>query len=266
MAEYPNSFVHPNAKLGKNVTVLPFSYIAENVEIGDNCVIGPHATILDYVTMGSNCKVHSGAVVGGVPQDLKFQGEVTHVKIGNNVTIRECATVNRGTAASGKSLTTVGNNTLIMAYAHIAHDCNVGNNCIIVSFTGLAGETDVDDWAIIGGSSMAHQFTKIGMHAMIGGGTLIGQDIPPYAMAAGAHPVAFEGINIVGLKRRGFTSEQIGRIKDIYDMLYNSHLNTTQACKKIEAELPESEEKRIILDFIAKSSRGIIRPVKRSRA
>lgn len=265
MAEYINSFVHPNAKIGKNVKIEPFSYIAENVEIGDNCVIGPHATIYDYVTIGDNCKVFPGAVVGGIPQDLKFKGEVSYVKIGNNVTIRECATVHRGTEASGKGITTIDDNTLIMAYAHVAHDCKIGKNCIIVSFSGLAGETDIDDWAIIGGNTMAHQFSKVGMHAMIGGGTLIGQDVPPFAMAAGAHPILFEGINIVGLRRRGFTAEQIDNIKTIYDIIYNSNLNTTQACRKVEEEFPECNEKRIILDFIKASNRGIIRPRKKDK-
>lgn len=252
------SFVHPNAKIGANVIIHPFSYIAENVEIGDGCEIGPHATVYDYVKMGKNCKVFPGAVVGAIPQDLKFDNEVSYVEIGDNVTIRECATINRGTAASGKGKTVVGNNTLIMSYAHVAHDCEVGNNCILVSYVGIAGETKVDDWAIIGGASAAHQFSNIGAHAMIAGGSRIGKDVPPYAMA-GKIPLSYHGINIVGLRRRGFTIEQIDRIKDIYRVIYQSGLNVTEACKKVEAEFEESVEKRTILDFIARSKRGIIK-------
>lgn len=253
-----NSVVHPNAKIGKNVTIEPFCYIAENVEIGDGCHIGPNVTIYDYVKIGKNCNIFPGAVIGAIPQDLKFQGEVTYVEIGDNVTIRECATINRGTAASGKYKTIIKNNVLIMSYVHVAHDCVIGNNVILVSYVGLAGETNVDDYAIIGGNSSAHQFSKIGCHAMLSGGSLIGKDVPPYAMA-GKRPLSFFGVNIVGLRRRGFTSEQIERIRDIYRVIYQSDLNVSDACRKVEAEMPDSEEKRIILDFIAESKRGIIK-------
>ena len=253
-----SSFVHPNAKIGANVKIHPFCYIAENVEIGDNCEIGPNATIYDYVKMGKNCKVFPGAVVGAIPQDLKFENEVSYVEIGDNTTIRECATINRGTAASGKGKTVIGSNTLIMSYAHVAHDCEVGNNCILVSYVGIAGETKVDDWAIIGGASAAHQFSNIGTHAMVAGGSRIGKDVPPYAMA-GKLPLSYCGINIIGLRRRGFTTEQIERIKEIYKTIYMSGLNVSAACKKVEEEFEESVEKRTILDFIARSKRGIIR-------
>lgn len=252
-----NTVVHPNAKIGANVKIGPFCYIAENVEIGDGCVIGPNVTIYDYVKIGKNCNIFPGAVIGAIPQDLKFSGEITYVEIGDNVTVRECATINRGTAASGKGKTIVGNNTLIMSYAHVAHDCTIGNNCILVSYVGIAGETDVDDWAIIGGNSSAHQFSKIGTHVMIGGGSLIGKDVPPYVLA-GRRPLSYAGINIVGLRRRGFSNDQIENIKEIYKVIYQSNLNVTDACKKIEEEFPESVEKRNILDFIAKSKRGII--------
>lgn len=253
-----NSTIHPNAKIGENVQIGPYCYIAENVEIGDGCVIGPHATILDYVKIGKNCKIFPGAVVGGIPQDLKFAGEVSWVEIGDNTVIRECATINRGTAASGKYLTKIGNNCLIMSYAHVAHDCVIGNNVIQVSYTGLAGESVVDDWAIIGGASVAHQFTKIGAHAMVQGGSKIGKDVPPYAMA-GREPLSFCGINIVGLRRRGFTLEQIDRIREIYKVIYNSGLNRSDACNVLENEFPASEEKDIILNFIRNSKRGIIK-------
>lgn len=253
-----NSFIHPNAKIGADVQIGPFCYISENVEIGDGCQIGPHATIYDYVKIGKNCKVFPGAVIGAIPQDMKFHGEVTYVEIGDNVTIRECATVNRGTQASGKGITRIGNNSLIMSYVHVAHDCVVGNNCILVSFVGLAGETEVDDYAIIGGSSAVHQFSKIGKHAMLSGGSMVAKDVPPYALA-GKRPLSYVGINIVGLRRRNFTVEQIERIRNIYRVIYDSDLNVSDACRKVESEFPESEEKRTILDFIASSKRGIIR-------
>ena len=178
------STVHPNAKIAANVDISPYCYIAEHVEIGEGCVIGPHATILDYVKIGKNCRIFPGAVVGAIPQDMKFAGEVSWVEIGDNTVIRECATVNRGTAASGKLLTKIGDNCLIMSYAHVAHDCHLGNHVIQTSYVGLAGETDVDDWAIIGGGSLAHQFCHIGVHAMIQGGSRITKDVPPQRGAA----------------------------------------------------------------------------------
>ena len=254
------AFVHKNAIIGKGVTIEPFAYIAENVEIGDGCWIGPNATILDYVKLGKNCKVFPGAVVGAIPQDLKFSGEVSYVEIGDNTIIRECATVNRGTAASGISKTVVGNNCLIMSYAHVAHDCKVGNNVILVSYVGLAGETEVDDFAIIGGHSAAHQFSKIGKHAMISGGSMIGKDIPPFILA-GHRPLSYAGINIVGLRRRGFSNEQIEEIKEIYRVIFQSGLNTSDSLAKVEAEFKDSEQRRAIVDFIRSSKRGIIKDV-----
>lgn len=253
-----NTFVHPNAKIGKNVTISPFCWIAENVEIGDGTWIAPFVTINDYVKIGKNCKIFNGAVIGAIPQDLKFKGEVSYVEIGDNVMIREYCTVSRGTAASGKFKTTIGDNTFLMAYVHVAHDCRIGKHVILVSYTGLAGETDVDDWAIIGGASAVHQFTRIGIHAMLSGGSMVGKDIPPYSMA-GKRPISFCGINIVGLKRRGFTMEQIERIRDIYRIIYQSGMNVSAACKKAEETLPESEEKRTILDFIKASQRGVVK-------
>ncbi len=252
--------VHPNAKIGKNVEIGPYTYISEKVEIGEGTKIGPNVTIYDYVKIGKNCEIFPGAVIGAIPQDLKFNGEETYVEIGNNTTIRECVTINRGTLASGKSKTIVGDNCLIMSYVHIAHDCHVKDNVILVSYVGLAGETEVDDYAIIGGSSAAHQFSKIGAHAMLSGGSLIAKDVPPYALA-GHRPLVFSGINVVGLRRRGFSMEQIERIKEIYRLIYNSGLNRADACIALERDFPESEEKRTILDFIKNSSRGIIKHV-----
>lgn len=253
-----NAFVHPNAKIGKNVVLSPCCYIAEHVEIGDNCWIGPFACINDYVKIGNNCKIFNGAVIGAIPQDLKFQGEESYVEIGNNVMIREYCTISRGTAASGKNKTVIGDDSFLMAYVHVAHDCRVGKHVILVSYTGIAGETEVDDWAIIGGNSSVHQFTRIGCHAMISGASAFSKDVPPYSIV-GKRPLVFRGINIVGLRRRGFTLEQIERIKDVYRIIYQSNLNVTDACKKAEEELPDSPEKRTILDFIAASKRGIVR-------
>ena len=255
---HPLATVHPDAKLGDNVEVGPYAYIAANVEIGDGCKILPHATIFDYVKMGKNCTVFPGAVIGAIPQDLKFDGEVTYVEIGDNVNIRECATINRGTKASGKGVTKIGSNTLMMSYTHVAHDCTVGEHCILVSYVGIAGETDVDDWAILGGGTMAHQFSKIGKHAMVGGGSKINKDIPPFILC-GRDPITFAGINIVGLRRRGFTSDQIRNIKDIYDIIYSSGMNVSDACARVEIGFPQSEERDTILNFIRNSKRGIVR-------
>ena len=254
---HPLATVSPNAKLGENVEVGPYAFIDENVEIGDNCKIYPHAVIFPYVKMGSGCQVFPGAVIGAIPQDLKFEGEITYVEIGNNVTIRECATINRGTKASGKGVTKVGDNTLIMSYVHVAHDCRVGNHCILVSYVGIAGETDVDDWAIIGGSTVVHQFSHIGTHAMVGGGTAVNKDIPPYSIC-GRTPICFAGINLVGLRRRGFESDTIRCIKDIYDTIYYQGYNRSDACAKVEAGFPQSVERDTILEFIRGSKRGIV--------
>lgn len=253
-----NNTIHPNAKLADNVEVGPYTTIAEHVEIGEGTWIGPNVTIFDYVKIGKNCRIFPGAVIGAIPQDLKFNGEVTYVEIGDNTTVRECATINRGTAASGKYKTVVGNDCLIMSYCHIAHDCRVGNHCIMSSYAGIAGETDIEDWAIIGGSTVAHQFSRIGQHAMVSGASAIAKDIPPYTLS-GRNPIVFEGINIVGLRRRGFSNDTILEIQKIYETLYNSGLNISDACRKIEAEFQPSPERDAILTFIAESKRGIIK-------
>lgn len=252
------SYIHPNAKIGKNVVIEPFCYIAENVEIGDNCHIGPHVTIYDYVRIGQGCSIFPGAVIGAIPQDLKFNGEVTYVEIGNNTTIRECATINRGTGASGKFLTKVGNNCLLMSYVHVAHDCSIGNNCIFSSYAAIAGETDVDDWAILGGGALCHQFSRIGAHAMVGGASAVNKDVPPYVIAA-RNPFAFEGINIVGLRRRGFSNATIEEIREIYHMIYEEGENVSDACRRVASAFPDSDHKRAILNFIQASKRGIVK-------
>ena len=255
---HPLAFVSPEAQLGENVEIGPYAYIDKDVVIGDNCKIHPHAVIYSYVRMGEGCEVFPGAVVGAIPQDLKYDGEVTYVEIGNHVTIRECATINRGTNASGKGVTKVGNNTLIMSYVHIAHDCRVGNHCILTSYVGIAGETDVDDWAIIGGGTKVHQFSHIGTHAMVGGACKVNKDIPPYSIC-GRDPICYAGVNIVGLRRRGFESDVIRNIKDIYDTIYFQGYNISDGCAKVEAGFPQSVERDTILAFIRGSKRGIVR-------
>ncbi|MDR0667385.1 MAG: acyl-ACP--UDP-N-acetylglucosamine O-acyltransferase [Prevotellaceae bacterium] len=252
------SQIHPNATLGNNVTVDAFTTIAAQVEIGEGTWIGPNVTIMDYVKIGKNCRIFPGAVIGAIPQDLKFQGEITHVEIGDNTMIRECATVNRGTAHSGKGTTRIGNDCLIMAYVHVAHDCHIHNNVILVSFVGLAGEVEVDDFAIIGGSSAAHQYTRVGQHAMLSGGSVFGKDVPPYILA-GHRPLSFGGINIIGLRRRGFSNEKIQEISNIYKIIYGSKFNTTDACHKIEETFPPTPERDQILAFIRSTKRGIIK-------
>jgi len=261
---HPLATVHPNAKLGETVEVGPYAYIEEFVEIGEGTKVLPHATIFNYVKIGKDCNVFPGAVVGAVPQDLKFDGEITYVEIGDRVNIRECATINRGTKASGKGVTKVGSDTLLMSYSHVAHDCSVGNHCILVSYTGIAGETDVDDWAILGGGTVAHQFSKIGTHAMVGGGSKIAKDVPPYVLC-GRDPLVFAGVNLVGLRRRGFTNDQIRTIKDIYDIIYNSGFNVTDALDRVEQGFPQSAERDTILNFIRGSKRGIIRGMSSSK-
>jgi UDP-N-acetylglucosamine acyltransferase len=255
-----HSIIHPNAKLAPNVTVGAFTVIEKNVEIGEGTKIGNNVTIMENVKIGKHCNIFPGAVIGAIPQDLKFQGEETYAIIGDNVTIRECVTINRGTAASGKFKTQIGNNCLLMSYVHVAHDCVIGSNVILASFTGLAGETDIHDWAILGGKTGTHQFTRIGVHVMLAGGSLVPKDVPPYIIA-GHFPLSFGGVNRIGLRRRNFTNEKINEIFDIYKIIYYSNLNTTDACSKVEEDFPQSEERDTVLDFIRSSKRGIIRGV-----
>ena len=234
----PLAYVSPKAQIGKDVTIDPFAYIDDNVIIGNNCHIFPHATI------------------GCIPQDLKFHGEETWTIIGNNCNIREFVTVHRGTFSKGK--TVIGNNNLIMAYCHVAHDCELGNNIIMSNATQLAGEVVVDDFAIIGGGTLVHQFSHIGSHVMVQGGSRINKDIPPYVIAA-REPIAYCGVNSVGLNRRGFTPEQIHTIQEVYRLLYQGGMNTTQALDHIEATMPASPERDLIVAFVRASTRGVIR-------
>ncbi|HSV09416.1 MAG TPA: acyl-ACP--UDP-N-acetylglucosamine O-acyltransferase [Hanamia sp.] len=252
----PLAHIHPNARLGKDVTVDPFAVIEDDVEIGDGSHIMSGAVIMKKVVIGKSCKIFPGAVIGAIPQDLKFNGEDTIVQIGDNTTIRECVTINRGTKDKWK--TVIGSSCLLMAYSHIAHDCIIGDYVIIANSVQLAGHVEIGDHAIIGGMAAAIQFSKIGAHTYIAGGTEIIKDIPPF-IKAGRSPLSYAGVNSVGLQRRGFTSEKINGISEIYRNIYLRGLNITQATQIIEKELPESEEKREILQFIKDSKRGILK-------
>jgi len=232
------AYVSPKAQIGKNVTIDAFAYIDDNVILGDNCHVYPHA------------------VIGCVPQDLKFRGEETWTIIGDNCVLREFVTIHRGTASKGKTI--VGNNNLIMAYCHVAHDCILHDNIIMSNATQLAGEVEVDDYAIIGGGTLVHQFSHIGGHVMVQGGSKINKDIPPFAIIA-RDPIAFCGINSVGLNRRGFTPEQIHTIQEVYRLLYQNGMNTTQALDYIEATMPQSTERDAIVAFVRASTRGIVK-------
>jgi UDP-N-acetylglucosamine acyltransferase len=250
------AFIHPEAKIGKDVTVEPFAYIAGNVTIGEGTWVGPNATILDGARIGKNCKIFPTAVVSGIPQDLKFRGEDTTAEIGDGTTLRECSTVNRGTAAVGRTI--VGSNCLLMAYSHVGHDCLIGDNAIIGNSSNLAGEVQVGDWAILSGGTLVHQFAHIGGHVMIGGGSKIRIDVPPY-IKADRDPLAFMGLNSVGLTRRGFGKERIDEIHEIYRAIYQKGMNISQALDYVEAEFKPSVDRDYIIDFIRKSERGIIR-------
>lgn len=252
----PLAYVHPESNVAENVVIEPFVTIDKDVVIGEGTRIGSNVTILPGTRIGKNCKIFPGAVLGAVPQDLKFRGEYSTVEIGDNTTIREFVTVHRGTSAKGKTI--VGNNCLLMAYVHVAHDCIVGNNVILVNNTQLAGEVIIDDWAILAGMVAVHQFVHVGSHVMIAGGSLVRKDVPPF-IKAGRDPLAYEGINSIGLRRRNFSNEKIREIQDIYRYIYQKGLNTSQAVEIIEAEMPASPERDDILLFIKDSKRGIIR-------
>lgn len=250
------SYIHPNAQIGKNVTISPFSVINEDVVIGDGCWIGSHVNIMSGTRIGENCRVFPGAILGAIPQDLKFEGETTTLEIGNEVTIREHCTLNRGTKAHGK--TTIDDNTLLMCYVHIAHDCIIGKNCVLSGYTGLAGHVEIGDFAILGGYTAVHQFVKIGEYAFTRGGTLVGKDVPPYAIAA-RDPVYFANVNVTGLRRKHFSNAEIAHIQHIYKTLYAKGRNISQALKYIEANIDSSPHRKKILDFIRNSQRGIIK-------
>ena len=250
------AYIHPNAIIGKNVEIGPFAYIEDNVVIGDNNVIMPHACIMSGARIGNGNKIFPGAVIGAVPQDLKFRGEETTAEIGDNNLIRENVTINRGTASKGK--TVVGNNNLLMESMHVAHDCVVGNGCIIGNSTKFAGEVIIEDNAIISGGVLVHQFCRIGGYGMLQGGCKSPKDIPPY-IKAGRNPISYAGINSIGLRRRNFSNETICNIQEIYRYLYLSDMNNSDALERIEAELPATKERDEIVMFVRNSKRGIIK-------
>ncbi len=252
----PLAYVHPEANIADNVVIEPFVSIDKDVIVGDGTRIGSSVTIMPGVRIGKNCRIFPGAVIGAVPQDLKFKGEYSTVEIGDNTTIREFVTINRGTSAKGK--TVVGSNCLLMAYVHVAHDCVVGNDVILVNNVQLAGEVVIDDFAIIGGMSAIHQFVRVGSHVMVSGGSLVRKDIPPF-IKAGREPLSYVGINSIGLRRRNFSNEKIREVQEIYRYIYQKGLNISQAVEIIEAEMPASTERDEVLLFIKDSKRGIIR-------
>lgn len=252
----PLAYVHPEAQIGRNVEIGAFAYIDKNVVIGDDNVIMPHANILYGSRIGKGNRIFPGAVIGAIPQDLKFRGEETTAEVGDNNTIRENVTINRGTAAKGR--TVVGNNNLLMEGVHVAHDSLIGNGCIIGNSTKFAGEIVIDNNAIISANVLLHQFCRIGSYAMVQGGSRSNKDIPPYIIAA-REPIAYYGINLVGLRRNGFTDEQIAHIHDAYRIIYSSGLNVTEALAQIREQIPLTPEIEYILSFVESSQRGIIR-------
>ena len=253
------AYIHPEAQIGENVTIDAFAWIGKDVVIGDGTWVGPNVTIMDGARIGKNCRIFPGAVISAIPQDLKFKGEITTAEIGAPTTIRECVTVNRGTAAKGK--TVVGNNCLLMAYSHVGHDVFIKNQVIIGNGTQLAGEVEIDDYAILSAHVLVHQFVRIGAHVMVSGGSLVRKDIPPF-VKAGHEPLAYVGINSIGLRRRQFNPEQIHQIQDIFRILYQSGYIVSNALKKIEEEVPQSDFRDYIVSFIKASKRGIIKGYK----
>lgn len=252
----PLAYVHPGAKIAKNVVIEPFTTIHNNVIIGEGTWIGSNVTIMEGARIGKNCSIFPGAVISAIPQDLKFQDEDTTVEIGDGTTIREFVTINRGTTDRMK--TVVGKNCWIMAYCHIAHDCIVGDNCIFSNNSTLAGHITVGDHVVLAGMAAIQQFCMIGSHAFVTGGSLVRKDVPPF-VKAGREPLSYVGINSIGLRRRGFSTEKIREIQNIYRILYQKNYNNSQAAEIIEAEMEATPERDEILQFIKNSQRGIMK-------
>jgi UDP-N-acetylglucosamine acyltransferase len=252
----PLAYVHPSAKIAKNVVIEPFTTINANVEIGQGTWIGSNVTILEGARIGKNCSIFPGAVISATPQDLKYNDEDTTTEIGDNTTIRECVTINRGTVDRMK--TKIGKNCLLMAYCHVAHDCFVGDNCIFSNNSTLAGHITIGNSVVLAGMTAIQQFCSVGNHAFVTGGSLVRKDVPPF-VKAGREPLSYVGINSVGLRRRGFTSDKIREIQDIYRILYQKNYNNTQAAAIIEAEMEATPERDEILQFIKDSQRGIMK-------
>lgn len=250
MSISPLSYVHPEAQIGAHVTISPFSYIDKNVVVGEGTWIGPNVTIFEGARIGKNCQLFPGAVISAIPQDLKFKGEETTTEIGDYTTLREYVTVNRGTAAAGK--TVIGNHCLLMAYVHIAHDCILGDRIILANNVNLAGHVEIEDFAILEGLVAVQQFIRIGAHSFIAGGSLVRKSVPPFVKAA-REPLSYAGVNAVGLQRRQFSSEQINTIQDIYRILYVKGFQLSKAIQLIEEEIPDTAERTQVLDFVKKS-------------
>ncbi|HEX8659616.1 MAG TPA: acyl-ACP--UDP-N-acetylglucosamine O-acyltransferase [Hymenobacter sp.] len=258
----PLAHIHPQARLASGVTIEPFTTVAADVEIGEGSWIGPNVTVMSGARIGQHCQVFPGAVIGAVPQDLKFAGEHTTAVIGDYTVLRECVTVNRGTVDRGR--TVVGSHCLLQAYVHVAHDCIIGDHCVISNSVQIAGHVTVGDWAILGGTSAIHQFVTIGPHAFLGGGSLVRKDIPPFVKAA-REPLTYAGINSVGLRRRGFSEEQINDLHNLYRLLFLGGMNTQDALARIEAEIRPSAERDLAVEFVRAATRGIIKGPKRER-
>lgn len=252
----PLAYIHPEARIADNAVIEPFATIHKNVEIGEGTWIGSNVVIFEGARIGKNCKVFPGAVISAIPQDLKFEGEETTVEIGDNTVIRECVTINRGTKDRFK--TVIGSDCLLMAYVHVAHDCIVGNHVIFANCVNLAGHVEVGDWTVIGGMSAAVQFVKIGSHVMISAGGIVRKDVPPFTKA-GRDPLAYAGVNSVGLRRRGFSNEQINDISEVYRYFYLKGYNQSKAIELVELEINPSTERDEILDFVKRSERGIMK-------
>jgi len=248
--------ISSEATIGEDVIVGPFTTIHEDVVIGARTKIHSNVSIYPGTRIGEDCEIFPGAVIGVIPQDLKFDGEYTTVEIGNNTTIRECVTIHRGT--KDRHTTKIGSNCLLMTYVHVAHDCIIGNNVILASYVGLSGHVTIDDYAILEGTVVAQQFVHIGAHAFIGGASLIRKDVPPFIKAA-REPLTYAGVNSVGIRRRGFSDEQVREIEDIYRILYVQNNNISKGIASILETLPASELRKNILDFINSSDKGIIR-------
>ncbi|MBP5677709.1 MAG: acyl-ACP--UDP-N-acetylglucosamine O-acyltransferase [Bacteroidales bacterium] len=247
--------LNPNAKIGKDVTISNFTTIYEDVEIGDGTWIGPNVTIFPGARIGKNCKIFPGSVIAAVPQDLKFAGEYTTVEIGDGNVIRECCTINRGTAASGK--TVIGNNNLLMAYVHVAHDCVMGNNCVLANNATLAGHIILGDYVILGGKTACLQFIHIGSHVITQGGALIDKDIPPFVKAA-RYPIQYCGVNSLGLQRRGFSRESINNITDIYRYIFVKGIPLTEAVEQVKEKYGNTDEGKQVLAFIGGANTGLM--------
>jgi UDP-N-acetylglucosamine acyltransferase len=252
------AYIHPDAKIGKDVKIESFVSISGDVEIGDGTWIGPNVTIMDGARIGKNCRIFPGAVISAIPQDLKYKGEITTTEIGDNTTIRECVTINRGT--SDKYRTAVGKNCLLMAYVHVAHDCLIGDNVILANCVNLAGHVEIEDHAILEGLVAVQQFVRIGSHSFVTGGSLVRKNVPPFVKAA-REPLSYVGINAVGLRRRGLSNEVINQIEDIYRTIYVKGYNVTNAVNIVELEAPASSEKDQIIKFIRESTNGIMRGI-----